>query len=62
MPAFGVGAITLEGRYTRGRSRLAEDSDIHNRAVSLMVGYSIALPYGATPQAGGGLPGLPGGP
>lgn len=61
MPVFGVGAITLDGRYTHGLSRLAEDSDIHNRAVSLMLGYSFALPYGATPRAGGGPPGLPGG-
>lgn len=49
MPAFGVGAITLDGRYSDGLSRLAEDSDIHNRALSLMVGYSFALPYAATP-------------
>lgn len=60
LPVLGVGAITLDGRYTHGLSRLAEDGDIHNRALSLMLGYSFSVPFGVGRGPGAGVPGLPG--
>jgi hypothetical protein len=57
VPLFGVGAIGLDARYTRGLSRLADDDEIRNRALSVMLNWSFGLPYGfGGPPAGmGGL-------
>jgi hypothetical protein len=49
---FSAGAINIDARYTHGLSRLAEDGDIHNRALSVMLGYSFGLPV---PAGLGGL-------
>ena len=62
LPVLGVGAITLDGRYTHGLSRLAEDGDIRNRALSLMLGYSFSVPSGLGRGPAGGRPGPPGVP
>lgn len=58
LPVLGVGAITLDGRYTHGLSRLAGDGDIYNRALSLMLGYSFSMPVGMGRRPGSGLPGV----
>lgn len=54
VPILGMGAINIDARYTRGLSRLTEDNEIHNRAFSIMLGYSFGLPS----RFGGGPMGL----
>lgn len=57
VPLFGMGSIGIDARYTRGLSRLAENDEIRNRALSVMLGWSFGVPYGfGGPAAGmGGL-------
>ena len=38
-----VGKIVFDGRYTVGLTSFKEDSDIKNRAISFMLGYSLRL-------------------
>ena len=57
VPLFRMGSIGIDARYTRGLSRLAENDEIRNRALSVMLGWSFGVPYGfGGPAAGmGGL-------
>jgi hypothetical protein len=40
----GLGAISLEGRYIRGLSRLSENGEVKNQGYALTLGYSFGLP------------------
>ena len=57
VPVFGIGAVNVDARFTRGLSRVAQGDDIRNRALSVMLGYSFGL-SGRLAGAGGGMPGM----
>lgn len=40
----GLGAISLEGRYIRGLSRLSQEGEVKNQGYALTLGYSFGLP------------------
>jgi hypothetical protein len=57
IPIFSIGSLNLDARYTHGLSRLANEGEIRNRALSVMLGYSFGLPYAfAGGRGAGGLP------
>lgn len=40
----GLGAVSIDGRYIRGLSRLGESGDVHNQGYAVTLGYSFGLP------------------
>ena len=40
----GLGAVSLDGRYIRGLSRLSQDGEVKNQGFALLLGYSFGLP------------------
>ncbi len=46
VPVMSFGSVNVDARYTHGLSRLAENGDVHNRAFSVMLGYSFGVPHG----------------
>ena len=40
----GLGAISLEGRYIRGLSRLCDAGEVRNQGYAVTLGYSFGLP------------------
>lgn len=55
VPVMQIGSVSIDARYTRGLSRIADNDEIRNRSLSVMLGYSFGLPYGF----GGGARGMP---
>ena len=50
---MGIGAVSLDARFTRGLSKVGEGEkalNIRNQASSLMLGYSFGMPSSGGPQ------------